>query len=156
MSRRFVHDGDPIAALATRLVVMSSVESTLRLLLADRDHQRLQALCRQHEVDLLVLFGSARRAPGTASDVDVAFSFRHGVDGDELAFVNTLGARYGDALDVMALDRAGSLARYQALGGGEVLVETTEEKFASMQMAAFGEFVDTQRFRDRILERLAT
>lgn len=134
---------------------MAPVEETLKRLLEDRDSQHLEELCRQREVDLLVLFGSARRNPQTSGDVDVAYSFRHGVQGDDLAVINALGERYGDALDIMALDRAGSLARYQALGGGEVLVELTEGKFASQQMAAFGEFVDTQRFRDRVLESLA-
>lgn len=129
--------------------------ATLERLLADRASGRLAELCAEHEVDLLVLFGSARRDPAAAEDVDVAYSFRHGTVGVDLAVVNALGEVYGDALDIMPLDRAGPVARYAALGGGEVLIELTEHKFALSQMAAFREYCDTQRFRDTLLEVLA-
>ncbi|GAB3715203.1 hypothetical protein [Mariniluteicoccus flavus] len=133
---------------------MASVPDTVRRLLADRDSGRLARLCADHGIDLLVQFGSSRNDPAQAGDVDVAYSFRHGVEGDDLAVVNALGEAYGDALDIMPLDRAGSVAKYAALGGGEVLVELTDEKFALQQMAAFGQFVDTQRFRDLQVEAL--
>lgn len=131
----------PAAAIAQRLM-------------ADRDSGRLAQLCAPLGIDLLVLFGSVRKRPATAKDVDVAYSFRHGYPGDHLAVVNTLGTEYGDLIDVMPLDRAGVVARYAALGEGEVLVELTPEKFAKTQMAAFGEYCDTQHFRDADLEAL--
>lgn len=134
---------------------MASVATTVNRLRADRDSGRLADLCRELGVDLLVLFGSARLDTGRARDVDLAYSFRRGTMADDLAVVNALGTPYGDALDLMPLDRAGTVARHAALGGGEVLVELTPEKFATQQMAAFGLFCDTQRFRDRALEVLA-
>ncbi len=73
----------------------------------------------------------------------------------DIAVTNALGERFGDALDLMSLDRAGSVARYAALGGGEVLVELTQAKFANSQMAAWGEYVDTHRLRDAALEAMA-
>lgn len=106
-------------------------------------------------MDLLVLFGSARVDPETAGDVDVAYLFAHGVHGDELGLVNALGDRYGDHLDIMPLHRAGPVAAYAALGGGEVLAELTPQRFADRQMAAFGEYCDTQRFRDWELEMMS-
>lgn len=133
---------------------MPTVIETRDRLLADRSTGALAELCGRLGVDLLVLFGSVRRRPQTAGDVDVAYAFRHGYAGDELAVVNALGEAYGDALDIMPLDRAGVVARYAALGEGEVLVELTPQKFANSQMAAFGEFCDTQRFRDADLEAL--
>lgn len=133
---------------------MASPSETVRRLHADRDSGALSTLCVEHEVDLLVHFGSSRHDPEHAGDVDVAYSFRQGVDGDHLAVVNALGERYRDALDVMLLDRAGSVTAYAALGGGEVLFELTEQKFALRQMAAFGMFVDTQRFRDLQLKQM--
>ncbi|NNG19204.1 hypothetical protein HJ590_06340 [Naumannella sp. ID2617S] len=133
---------------------MTSVPDVVRRLRADRDNGRLADLCAAHRVDLLVLFGSAREAAEQAQDVDVAYSFQHGAEPDDLAVVNALGEAYGDLLDIMPLDRAGSVARYAALGGGEVLVELTDQKFALQQMAAFGQYVDTQRFRDLQLEAL--
>lgn len=133
---------------------MASVPETVSRLVREREDGTLAALCAELDVDLLVLFGSARRDAETASDVDVAYSFRHGSVGDDLAVVNALGERFGDALDIMPLDRAGAVARHAALGGGEVLVELTPQKFATQQMFAFGHFVDTQRFRDLQLETL--
>ncbi|GAB3623079.1 hypothetical protein GCM10027418_11610 [Mariniluteicoccus endophyticus] len=105
-------------------------------------------------VDLLVLFGSVRKRPGSAGDVDVAYSFRHGHAGHDLAVVNALGEAYGDSLDIMTLDRARVVARYAALGEGEVLAELTPQKFANSQTAAFGEYCDTQHFRDADLEAM--
>ena len=131
------------------------VPETLRRLKADRDNGELEALCDQLDVDLLTLFGSARRNPDSANDIDVAFSFRHGVDGDDLAVINALGERYGDLLDLMPLDRAESVARVQALSLGEVLVELTPGKFATLQIASYGIFQDEAPLRARILEMLA-
>ena len=133
---------------------MGDVPETLRRLRADRDNGRLGELCARVGVDLLVLFGSARRDPERAGDIDVAYSFVHGLVGDDLAVVNALGEVYGDDLDIMPLDRAGPVAAYAALGGGEVLVQRTLDKFADRQMAAFGDYVDTQRFRDLQLEMM--
>lgn len=132
---------------------MSAADVAQRLI-ADRDSGRLAQLCAPLGVDLLVLFGSVRKRPATAGDVDVAYSFPRGYSGNHLAVVNALGSEYGDVVDVMPLDRAGVVARYAALGEGEVLVELTPEKFATSQMAAFDEYCDTQHFRDADLEAL--
>lgn len=134
---------------------MADVATTLEHLLRDRDDGRLAELCRTHGVELLVLFGSARHRPETAQDVDIAYAFRHGLTGDDLAVVNALGEAYGDALDIMPLDRAGVVARYAALGDGEPLVELVDGTFANNQMAAFGIYCDTQKLRDATLELLA-
>lgn len=132
-----------------------SVPSTLARLMADRDSGRLADLCAENDVDLLVLFGSARHDAARAHDIDVAYSARHGAAPRELDVVNALGAAYGDDLDIMSLDRAGVVARYEALCRGEVLVQLTAGKFALSQMAAFSEYCDTQKFRDLELARLA-
>lgn len=134
---------------------MATVVATLARLHTDRESGALAAVCAAHQVDLLVIFGSAVRNPAKARDIDLAYSFTFGVVGDDLAFVNAMGEAYGDALDLMPLDRAGSVARYAALGPGKVLVELTAQKFANQQIAAFGSYVDTQPLRDEILERLA-
>lgn len=134
---------------------MASVAETVESIMADRDSGRLASMCEELGVDLLTLFGSARLDPSSARDVDVAYSFRHGFRGDDLAVVNTLGERYGDVLDIMPLDRAGSVARVHALSLGDVLVELTPQKFATMQMASFGIFMDEAPLRARVLEVLA-
>lgn len=133
---------------------MNTPADTLRLLQLDAEQGHLERLCRQLDIDLLVLFGSVRFDSAAAHDVDVAFQFRHGVAGDELGVVNALQSRYGDGLDVMALDRAGVVARFEALAKGEPLVELDEGSFATRQMAAMGEFYDNQHLRDLALEVL--
>lgn len=134
---------------------MESAAETVRLILADRESGRLAALCDALDVDLLTLFGSARIDPVTARDVDLAYSFRHGSQGDDLAVVNALGERYGDWLDLMPLDRARSVARGQALSLADVLVELTPRKFATLQMASYGIYLDEEPLRARALEVLA-
>ncbi|NLE97342.1 MAG: hypothetical protein GX596_05060 [Propionibacterium sp.] len=134
---------------------MASVRATLDRLLADRDDGRLAQLCAELGVDLLTHFGSSLRDPGNARDVDVAYSFRHGHHGDDLAVVNAFGERYGDALDLMPLDRAGSVARVHALSLGEVLAELTPQKFATMQMASYGIYLDEAPLRARVLQVMA-
>lgn len=130
---------------------MSTVESVAARLRADAASGVLASVCEPLGVDLLVLFGSARQTPGSAHDVDVAYSgVRYG-EADHLAVVNALEERYGDQFDVLALDRAGIVARFEALARGDVLVELTPGKFARRQMAAMGEFYDTQHLRDLAL-----
>ena len=116
---------------------------------------QLDAFCADLGVDPLVLFGSARRDVSNANDVDIAYSFESRTPAlSHLDVVNAFGERYGDGLDVMPLDQADPVARTEALGRGEVLVERTPEKFAELQLLAFGEFEDTRRMRRRVLEVL--
>ena len=134
---------------------MSDVAGAVDRLRFDAESGSLAALCADLGVDLLVLFGSALDDPSTAHDVDVAYGRRRGVAArPHLDVVNALAERYGDYVDVMSLDDAGSVARYEALHGIDVLVELTPGRYANAQMAAFGEYCDTQRFRDRVLEAL--
>ena len=135
---------------------MDRVGRALARLRADERDGSLDRTCEGLGIDLLVLFGSAVSDPATAGDVDVAYGRdRAREPADHLDVVNALGERYGDVLDVMDLDRAGSVARFAALHGVELLVERTPGRYANAQMAAFGAFCDTQRFRDRALEVLA-
>ena len=134
---------------------MSDLTSVVERLRADEADGSLADLCVRLGVDLLVLFGSAVGDPSAAGDIDLAYGrLRGGPNASHLDVVNALGERYGDHVDVMSLDDAGSVARYEALHGVDVLVELTPGRYANAQMAAFGEYCDTQRFRDRALEVL--
>lgn len=134
---------------------MGRAQRQLVNLLAERESGELGELCASLHIDLPVLFGSARRDPVDARDLNIAYAFEHGMVSDDLAVVNAFGSRYGDGLDMMALDRADPVSLYEALCKGEVLVERTPEKFALRQMFAFGQFCDTQWMRDMQLEALA-
>lgn len=134
---------------------MSDLVGVVERLRADAASGALAELCSDLGIDLLVLFGSALADPATAHDVDLAYARRRGpAVRSHLDVVNALGERYGDTVDTLSLDDAGSVARYEALHGIDVLVELTPGRYANAQMAAFGEYCDTQRFRDRALEAL--
>lgn len=130
------------------------VVETLAALEADVASGRLAELCARHEVDLLVLHGSARTHPRDAQDVDLAYLPVPGAEPDHMALLVELLSTYGDVVDLMPLHRAAPAPRYGALGRGSVLIEHTPGRFAEAQMAAFREFIDTRRFREAELERL--
>lgn len=126
----------------------------LTRLRADAASGALAGLCERLGIGLLVVFGSVLTRPGTAGDVDVACASADGSRVDRLRVLDVLEQRYGVGIDLMPLDQAGPVARYAALGPGELLYESEPGRFARAQMAAFGIYRDTQRMRDRQLEVL--
>lgn len=130
---------------------MTRVGEAVRELRAAVDDGRLRAVCLRHGIDLLVWHGSSRKDPDRAGDVDLAYLPVYGQDPDHLAVVNDLLDLLGDTIDVLPIHRADPVAAWAALGRGERLVELTEHRFAEAQMRAFGEYRDTQRYRDLAL-----
>ncbi len=85
---------------------------------------------------LLVLFGS--RARGDAhdrSDLDLAFEATPGFDVDDLraALVSALGT---ERIDLVDLERAGALLRFQAARDGIPIVERPPGRFVELQEVA--------------------
>ncbi|KAA2261907.1 hypothetical protein F0L68_14425 [Solihabitans fulvus] len=114
----------------------------------------LGVLCRRFGVTLLVVFGSAVRPDGTPRDLDIAVRFSN--HSDVLGFLDQVGALAGTMrVDLMNLDRAGPVAREQALVGGVALFEEPVGAFAREQMAAITERMDTDWLRRLELEQLA-
>lgn len=115
----------------------------------------LAALAQAHGIELVVLFGSALHTD-TPHDVDVAVGF--GTPGSHplLDVVGALTDLAGDRLDVLDLDRGGPVVRQRALTQGEVVVELRPGAFATRQMAAMREFIETKPFRRLDLELMAT
>ncbi|MDO5628874.1 MAG: hypothetical protein Q4G43_11195 [Mobilicoccus sp.] len=134
---------------------MSAVEQALERLRADEAGGALGELAQRCGIDVLTVFGSARHDATTAGDLDLAYARMRGTDASHLDVVNALGERYGDIVDVLDLDRAGSVARYAGLHDIELLVQRTPGRYAELQMRAFRDYCDTQRLRDRVLEVLA-
>ncbi|MEL4357167.1 MULTISPECIES: nucleotidyltransferase family protein [unclassified Luteococcus] len=126
----------------------------LACLRADADSGVLAGLCERLGVGLLVVFGSVLVRPESAEDLDVACAASDGSRLDRMRILEALEERYGVGLDLMPLDQAGPVARYAALGPGELLYESEPGGFARAQMAAFGIYRDTQRMRDHQLEVL--
>lgn len=114
----------------------------------------LDEFCAALGVDLLVVFGSVVTTPETARDVDLAYLSDD--PDDQLRITQALLERFGDGLDVLPLRQASPTAKVEALGRGRILVERVPGLFATMQMAAFGEFEDTRQFRELALELMAS
>jgi hypothetical protein len=117
----------------------------------------LDAFCAGHGLRLLVAFGSATDAARAAQarDLDLAMAFAD-AGGDVVALVADLVAWLRlDAIDLLELDRAGVVARDQALSWGLPLYESERDLFARAQMAAATERMDTAWLRRLRLERLA-
>lgn len=134
---------------------MISISDSLQRLDAVTASGALEELCRRHKVELLVLFGSAltAEAPG---DIDLAVGFAHGHRHELLDFLDALYELIpGDHLDVMPLDTAGPVALHRALTAPRVLFSITPQAFHERQIFAMMYYMDTQHFRDAILESLA-
>lgn len=119
-----------------------------------RSDSGLEALCAQLGIDLLVVFGSAVREPEIANDIDLAYWG----DGSSsvVDVINEFTDRFGEQLDILELRRAGTIARFEALARGRILVERQPGLFADLQMAAFGEFEDTRELRRLALEMMSS
>lgn len=116
----------------------------------------LAGVCGEAGIELLVAFGSATDPgwPVAPRDLDLAVVMT--TDTDLLRVIDALVTHLAfDRIDVMDLDRAGSVARAQALGRGELLHEQTPGTFAEHQILALVQHADTQWMRDMQLEALA-
>jgi len=115
-----------------------------------------ERICERLGIRLLVVFGSVidehrLREPG---DLDVAVLLTEGTDLVDV--VNgLLDLVRCDALDVMDLGRAGVVARAAGLGVCEPLYEDEPGLFATRQMAALVERMDTAWLRRLDLELMA-
>lgn len=118
-----------------------------RLLAAKAQHL-LAALCQAEGIDLLVLFGSAASSGSDPADVDLALRFAPGVRGDLLSVLQRLYEATGyEGFDLLDLRRAGPVARDQALSGGCLVYEAAPGLYATAQIAAMMERLDTAELR---------
>ena len=116
----------------------------------------LEVVADRLHLDLLVLFGSVIRDPGTARDLDVGVLAERGRRLDVRAlFTSLLNLALTDDLDVMDLERAAPVAQEQALVAGEVLYERRPGLYASAQIAATTMRMDTAWLRSLDLDLMA-
>lgn len=117
---------------------------------------RLDALCLEHRVRVLTVFGSAARGEPAARDLDVAVVNEPGQRFDLVALVTDLVALTGvDAVDLAHLNRAGPVLRERALVGCIPLFESGPGRYADAQVAAIGERIETDALRRLDLELMA-
>jgi len=117
----------------------------------------LAAFCERHHVRVLTVFGSAARGEPSARDLDIGVLFDPDADVDIIAVVGDLIdlTRFQD-VDVAHLNRGGPLIRERALVNSIVLCESPPGAFASAQMGAIAERMETDRFRRLSLDLLAS
>lgn len=117
---------------------------------------RLPGLCRQHRIDLFVVFGSALDPEAEPKDLDLAVRFGADSRRDVLRLLSDLAALTGsDRIDLMVLNAAGPVAREQALVFGRPIFQADRNNFANAQIAAIMERLETDRFRQLDLELMA-
>jgi predicted nucleotidyltransferase len=133
------------------------IGAALGRLVAAADDGRLAAVCAQHDVQLVTVFGSAVRDPGAAHDLDVAVLFGRRGPLAPLQVVDALFDLTGtEAIDLLVLDDAEPAARFNGLVGAVPLFEDEPGRWARTQMAAAGEVFDTEWMRRAELERMAS
>ncbi|MGH3441649.1 MAG: hypothetical protein ACRDUY_06315 [Nitriliruptorales bacterium] len=116
----------------------------------------VDAFCAQHGIGVLVAFGSAVGAVEEAHDLDLAVGWQPDHGHDLVGLVNGLIDLLDcEAIDVLELDRADVVARYQALAHGEPLYESERGAFAEDLVTAAARRADTRWMRERSLEVLA-
>ena len=109
---------------------------------------RLDELCRRHSIRVLTVFGGAARPDGDPRDLDVAVGFEPLRAGDVLGLLDDLSVITGsDDVDLLVLERAGPVARERALVQCLPLYESEPTAFATAQVAAMGERMDTEWLR---------
>lgn len=134
---------------------MTAVARAAALLKGLRDTDQIGELCRRHDVDLLVLFGSAIDRPQEARDVDVAARFGTYEARRVLPLLDELMQLLKtSAVDLMVLNRAGAVAREQALVYGEPIWAARGSDHAEAQIAATLERLDGAWARRLELEGL--
>lgn len=115
----------------------------------------LTELCAQHQVELLVAFGSAVKPGREPNDLDLAVRFT-AAQPNVLGLLDTISTLAGTSrLDLMNLGTAHPVAKERALVGGVPLHEGRPGAFALAQMAAITERMDTDWLRRIDLELMA-
>lgn len=107
----------------------------------------LAELALQHELSLVVVFGSAARGEPAPRDLDVAVMSRTGRLNPVAVVVALMELTGTDCVDLLDLDRAGPVARQHALVPGEPLYEFPPGEFGRQQMRASGERLGTEWMR---------
>ena len=140
------------------------IAEALRRLEGAAEDGRLQAVCRTLDVVLVTVFGSAVRDPASARDLDVAALFGRRAVMAPLELVGALvdippragGAPTGtDAVDLLVLDEADPVARFNATSRGRPLYQDAPTRWGSTQMGYATMLFDTEHLRRAELERMA-
>ena len=118
------------------------------------EKDKLAALCRKHNIQLLVLHGS--QAKGNArdkSDIDIGILSQVKLDlDDQLALLSDFGEIFGEKFDPVFLNGAEPLISYQVALHGKPLFEENEGIFQRFKIQVIARYMDSKKFR--IMEKL--
>jgi predicted nucleotidyltransferase len=116
----------------------------------------LAALCRQHNIDLMVAFGSVLEEDSDPADLDLGVRFARHAERDLLTLLNDLYRLTRlEAIDLLVLNDAGPVARERAMVHGRLLYQAQPGTFANDQIAAIMQRMDTDRLRRLELELMS-
>ncbi|MBA2576070.1 MAG: nucleotidyltransferase domain-containing protein [Euzebyaceae bacterium] len=131
-------------------------QDALQVLHDAAEGEVLTPICEAHRVGLLVAFGSAARDEPAPVDLDLAYARRDAARVDVLGLLAALvDLTRMDRIDLLDIDRAGTVAAARALGKCIPLYESTPGRFATEQLRAVMRFADTQWLRRAQLRALA-
>ncbi|MDP9444151.1 MAG: nucleotidyltransferase domain-containing protein [Actinomycetota bacterium] len=120
------------------------------------DTGKLASLCRRHGIELMVVFGSAARDEPHPADLDLAVRFSRDAKRDILQLLDDVYELTGvEAVDLMVFNDAGPVAREHATVEGRPLYQARSGAFATEQISAIMERMDTDHLRRLDLELLA-
>jgi predicted nucleotidyltransferase len=122
------------------LVTLDELEVQLRAVLAGR-----------HDVRFAILFGSSvARTPDAARDVDVAVSLDASLSLMDLgALAVQLEAAVGKSVDVVDVDEATTLLRWEIVRLGRTLVARDEDALLDFRARVPLEYADLKPYLDR-------
>lgn len=133
---------------------MGTISALSRLRAAAHDGL-LDPVCTGLGLRVLTVFGSAARGAASPRDLDVAVLYQPGASHDDLGVLEQLSDLAGtDHIDLLVLDHASPTARRNAVVPAVALFESEPGAFASFQMAAIGEYLETDWLRKLDLELL--
>ncbi len=135
---------------------MATPREGLAKLRSAADTGELTELCYRHAIELMTVFGSVLDETRDPRDLDVAVNLAFHATPDMFAVTDDLiSLTKVDSVDVLHLNRAGVVARDQALACGEPLYEAEPGLYASQQIAAALRRMDTDWLRQLDLELMA-
>ncbi|MDI6732065.1 MAG: nucleotidyltransferase domain-containing protein [Candidatus Margulisbacteria bacterium] len=115
------------------------------------DLKKIERLAASNNVDLVVLYGSQlTNYVNARSDIDIAVHVKTAKI-EYPAFSKMLGdfvGIFGDKLDLVLLNEAPPLLKYQIAVYGKVLYEEKEGLFDSFKILSSRFYADTKKFRD--------
>lgn len=109
---------------------------------------------KKHKVKLAYLFGSqAKGNPAPESDFDVAVLFEK--DGGRtdyfdkaIYFAEELRDYFPTEIDIVALNQAGSLLKYEVIANGQLLYCCDEKFRLDFEVSSVNEYIDDRYVRD--------